>query len=41
MPSSLLDTHMKNVEKALKEGKADAVAAALSQSGTFDCSIYL
>lgn len=35
VPSSLLDTHMKNVEKALKEGKKDAVMAALSQSGNY------
>ena len=33
VPSSLLDTHMKNVEKALKDGKTDAVVAALAQSG--------
>ncbi|EFX80450.1 hypothetical protein DAPPUDRAFT_51378 [Daphnia pulex] len=33
VPSALLETHLKNVENALSEGKSDASVAALAQSG--------
>jgi SWI/SNF related-matrix-associated actin-dependent regulator of chromatin subfamily C len=33
VPSALLETHMKNVENALTEGKSDPSVAALAQSG--------
>jgi SWI/SNF related-matrix-associated actin-dependent regulator of chromatin subfamily C len=33
VPSALLETHMKNVESALSEGKSDPSVAALAQSG--------
>ena len=33
VPSALLETHMKNVENALSEGKSDPSVAALAQSG--------
>merc|ERR1711988_129920 len=33
VPSALMDTHMKNVENALGDGKSDPATSALAQSG--------